>query len=138
MKCAAIMSTPVRTVSDQASALVAASLMRDHRVGFLPVCDDVGRIVGVVTERDLALQVCAENAEARDILVSDIMTGQPITCRSTQSVAEVQRQMNVHRHSVIAIVDERDRPVGTVSLWDIHDSADLRGSRRAHAGVPSR
>ena len=136
MKCAAIMSTPVRTVRDTDDALVAASLMREHHVGFLPVCNDVGRVVGIVTERDLATRVCAENAEAKDVFVSDIMTARPITCTPEQSVADVQRQMIAHHHAVFAVVDDRARPLGTISLWDIYEAADhaVRGPRHPQAG----
>ena len=126
MKCAEIMSSPVRTVRDTEDALLVASLMREHDVGFLPVCDAAGRVVGVVTERDLAIRVCAENAEAMDVVVSHIMTSPPITCRPTQSVDDVRRRMTAHRHSVLAVVDAGDHPVGVISLWDIYESADYQ------------
>ncbi len=128
MKCVEIMSAPARTVRAEEDALFAACLMREHGVGFLAVCDAEGRLVGVVTERDLAIRVCAENEEAKDVSVSEIMTPRAITCRPTHSIGEVKRQMLAHRHSVLAVADESDRPIGVISLRDIYEAAAATAS----------
>ena len=122
MKCMEIMSAPARTVRADEDVLFAACLMREHGVGFLPVCDAEGRVLGVVTERDLAIRVCAENEEPKDISVADIMSPNAITCRPMQSLTEVKRQMLAHRHSVLTVADERDRPVGVITLRDIYEA----------------
>jgi len=122
MKCMEIMSAPARTVRAEEDVLFAACLMREHSVGFLAVCDAEGRLVGVVTERDLALRVCAENEEAKDISISDVMTPHAITCRPTHSIGEVKRQMLLHHHSVLAVADDDERPLGVISLRDIFEA----------------
>lgn len=119
MKCVELMSTPARTIGQHADTLAAAVLMREHRVGFLPVCDDAGRLVGVVTERDLALRVCAEDEQAHNVPVRRVMTLLPVVLGAGQSVAEARRQMIAHRHAVLPVVDGERRPVGVLSLWDI-------------------
>ncbi|CAN5922206.1 CBS domain-containing protein [soil metagenome] len=122
MKCVELMSTPVHTVRAEEDALAAACLMREHGVGFLPVCDADGRVTGVLTERDLAVRVCAENEEAKDVSVGDIMSEHAVTCRPTQSIAEVKREMLAHHHSALAVTDDRGRPIGVITLWDIYEA----------------
>jgi len=124
MKCQELMSAPVHTVRAQEDALSAACLMREHGVGFLPVCDADGCVIGVVTERDLAIRVCAENEEAKDVSVGDIMTAHAVTCRPTESVGDVRRQMLAHHHSVLAVADDHGRPVGVITLWDIYEATN--------------
>jgi CBS domain-containing protein len=124
MKCFDLMTTPVRTVRGDENVLVAACLMREHEVGYLPVCDDTGRVVGVLTERDLAVGVCAENEAAADVLVRHVMTAPPITCPQHATIVETQRQMLAHHHAVLTVVDEQRHPVGVISLWDIFEGRD--------------
>lgn len=119
MKCEEIMKRDVRTVSDTANAFTAASLMREYEIGFLPVCDAANRVVGVVTDRDLVLRVCADNEDVMTVVVQDIMARPVVSVRPTHTVASAERQMRVHRITRVVVVDAERRPVGILSLSDI-------------------
>ena len=60
MRCEEIMKRDVRTISPDEPVQAAASIMRDTNIGFLPVCDATsGRVVGTLTDRDIAVRVVA-------------------------------------------------------------------------------
>jgi len=66
----------------------AARLMKDEDVGSIPVIEDeqTMKLIGIVTDRDLALQVVAPERDARSTQVEDVMTYEVITCRATDDV----------------------------------------------------
>ena len=119
MQCQQIMKRNVHAVADVDNVLVAARIMRDQDVGFLPVCDEAGRVVGVLTDRDLAVRVCAEDSRPAATPVGAVMTRGAISCRPTQNVRHAERLMSHHHLTRIIVVDEQDRPLGVVSLSDV-------------------
>lgn len=119
MQCQQIMKRNVHAVADVDDALVAARIMRDHDVGFLPVCDAAGRIIGVITDRDLAVRVCAEDARAATTPVGSVMTRGAVSCRPTHTVGHAERLMRRHHLTRLPVTDEQGRPLGIVSLSEI-------------------
>src|SRR5205823_4523254 len=67
--CKDVMRRPVRTVAGSDSAHSAARAMLEANIGFLVVCDDDGRPVGAITDRDLAIRLVAEDRRAADVEV---------------------------------------------------------------------
>ncbi len=124
MLCKDLMRRPVQTVDLQESAQAIARKMRDESIGFVPVRDRDGRMVGVVTDRDIALRVCATGVAPGDRTAEEVMTRDVVTCRETDDLTHVERLMSAHRKSRIPVVDEQDRPLGVISLSDIAASDD--------------
>ena len=60
-----------------------AKLMKTENVGSLPICEnrDTKKLVGIVTDRDLALEVIAASKNPNSLKARDVMTRDPITCR---------------------------------------------------------
>jgi len=119
MKVLELMKRNVHVVADIDDALVAARMMRDHDVGFLPVCNEAGCVVGIVTDRDLALRVCAEDLRAVATPVGAVMTHGAISCRPQQTIGHAERLMRRHLVTRILVVDDEARPIGVVSLSDV-------------------
>jgi len=119
MLCQEIMKRDVRSVAELDVVLVAARLMRDHDLGFLPVCDEAQRVVGIVTDRDLAVRVCAMNARPAAVAVTSIMSRGVVACRTTHSVAHAEAIMRRHRVTRLVVLDEDGRLAGVLSLSDI-------------------
>ena len=65
MKCADIMNTNLESLSEKDTIQRAAEIMADAGVGFLPICDQRGRVIGVVTDRDLTVRAIAREGPAR-------------------------------------------------------------------------
>ncbi|MDX2051383.1 MAG: CBS domain-containing protein [Polyangiaceae bacterium] len=100
-----------------------------ERVGWLPVCDESFAVVGIITERDLALQVCAENLLAAEVPVENVMRREVITCSADASLREAEELMMRSRVSRLVILDPEGRLFGVISLTDIlHYSDPLRAA----------
>jgi CBS domain-containing protein len=92
--------------------------MRARDVGFMPVCDDAGEIVGTITDRDLAVRAMADHLPY-ETPVHRVMSVHPITCRSDDDLRVAEDLMRRHYKSRIVCVDRAMRPVGVISLSDI-------------------
>lgn len=107
--------TPGTTVRD------CAQLMQREDAGIVPVIDETGdkKLVGVITDRDIAIRVVAEG-RSPDTLVSEIMSSSRVaTCRPDDSVDDVLGAMGREQVRRIPIVDERGSLVGIVSQADV-------------------
>lgn len=119
MLCSEIMKRHVHTATIEMNAQEAARLMSTNQIGFLPICDVDRRPLGVVTDRDLALRVCADNLQADSTRLSAIMTHDPLSCRDDSSVERAEELMLQHRRRRILLVDESGRLVGLITLADV-------------------
>jgi CBS domain-containing protein len=119
MRCESIMQKEVFFVAPRDSVQQAASAMRNENIGFLPVCDDAGHVLGTVTDRDLALRVCAEGGDPAAITVGEIMSRELVACGPQDEVTDAERLMAEHGKSRILIMDADDCLLGLISLADV-------------------
>jgi len=99
--------------------VAAAQKMREHDVGFLPVCDDDGRVVGVLTDRDLVVRACANGAKLDEVRVDAIMSTDLVSCRPSHGVGHVEALMVKFRKLRVLVTDEFGRLLGVISLSDV-------------------
>ena len=132
MKVSEIMTKDPRTVSPESSVSDAARVMKEEDVGIVPVVERAGgaetrgRLVGVVTDRDIAVRHVAEGRSG-DSLVRDIMSGGVRTCGPDDSVNSVMELMGREQIRRVPIVDERGSLVGVVSQADLARKAGNDG-----------
>jgi CBS domain-containing protein len=127
MQCAEVMKTDVVTVSPGDTVQVAARRMRDADVGFLPVCDGEGKVLGTLTDRDITIRLVADGLPCGTCPVEDVMSREVIACRPADEIAHVEQLMAEYRKSRIIVSDEAGRLFGVISLSDV---ARLEGARR--------
>jgi CBS domain-containing protein len=118
MRCEEIMKRDVECVSPQDTAQTAAQRMRDENVGFLPVCDASKKVLGTVTDRDLAIRVLAD-ARAATTAINDVLTSEVIACRPEDDLRKAEELMAKHHKSRMMCIDANGRLVGVISLSDI-------------------
>jgi CBS domain-containing protein len=120
MKIQDVMTRDPRTVTPETSARDAARLMKDEDVGIIPVVEgDSCRLVGVVTDRDLAVRLIAEGRDG-ETRVRDVMSGGRIaTCTPDQDLNAAMDTMASEQLRRIPIVDERGSLVGIVAQADV-------------------
>ena len=138
MRCNEIMKGNVECLQEHHSAAMAAGKMLAAGVGFLPVCDEMGRVIGTLTDRDIALRVCAEDRLPSTVAVVDIMTSEIVACGPEDPVARAQSLMATHQKSRIMVTDEDGRIVGVISLSDIAQHADPAKVGRTMRAVSER
>jgi CBS domain-containing protein len=94
-----------------------ARTMRDHDCGAIPITDD-GRVVGIVTDRDLAIRGIAAGLD-HAARVADVITREPACCSADADLSEVERVMSDQQVRRVPIVDADKRVVGIVSQADL-------------------
>jgi signal-transduction protein with cAMP-binding, CBS, and nucleotidyltransferase domain len=121
MKCQDLMTMDLRWVSDTASIQEAAVSMRDNSIGFLPVCDAGGALVGVVTDRDLSTRAVARNYLPSITTVAEVMSKPPIVCLEEEPVSRAEEVMAEYQVARLPVVGPGNGLVGVISLADIVD-----------------
>lgn len=127
MRCEEIMKMNVECVSPIDRVQVAARKMRDASIGFLPVCDENDKVLGAVTDRDIAVRLVAEEL-APDTPVQEIMTKGVISCLPGDELTRATGLMREHHVSRVFCCDELGRLVGVISLSDIAQIAADEGA----------
>lgn len=124
MKISELMTKNPCTVTPETSVSDAARLMQQEDIGIVPVVERVGgaetrgRLVGVITDRDITIRHVAEGRSS-DTPVRDVMSGGVQTARPDDSVETVMKLMGEEQIRRIPIVDERGSLVGVVSQADL-------------------
>jgi CBS domain-containing protein len=118
MRCEDVMKRPVRLCHDYDTVQAAAHAMADANVGFIPVCDAHERLVGVLTDRDIAVRLAAEDRTASETRVGEMMTRGVVSCRPADEIEDAERLMAAHRTSRILVVSA-GRALGVISLADL-------------------
>jgi CBS domain-containing protein len=119
MQCNEIMKSDVQTIDEDATIQEAALKMAASRVGFLPICDASGKVLGTITDRDIALRAVAQDRLPSACRVGEIMTREVISCLPTDSLGTAEQSMIDHRKSRLLIIDQSGVLLGVISLSDI-------------------
>lgn len=125
-----VMTAQVRTVAPGDTVQYAAGLMREHGLGALPVSDDGGKLVGMVTDRDVALRLVAEGRDPARTLVRDVMTPGVRGVFEDEAIGRAAANMAEQNVNRLPVLDREERLVGVLSLGDLA----LNGNQRWLAG----
>lgn len=117
----------------------AAALMAKDDVGFLPVGDN-DRVVGMLTDRDIAIRAVAKGKNPKETKVRDIMTTHVLYCYEDEPIETAAENMAKLQIRRMPIVNHDKRLVGILSLADIARKCDSRQASHAlkHIAQPSR
>jgi CBS domain-containing protein len=118
-----VMTERPRTVSKDDGVADAARLMREEDAGVVPIVDG-DRLVGVVTDRDIAVRLVAEGRDPRSTKVEEIASRELVTIDPQQSLDEALRLMAQHQVRRLPVCEEDGRLVGIVAQADIARHAD--------------
>lgn len=123
-----IMNNTPNACLNSDTAQHAATLMKQHDVGILPVVDERGKLVGVITDRDLCLKVTAEGRYPAHIRVHECMTANPVCCFPDDTSRRVLALMAKNQVRRIPVVDDQKRLVGIVAIRDLinHDATNSK------------
>ncbi|HEY2972022.1 MAG TPA: CBS domain-containing protein [Pyrinomonadaceae bacterium] len=121
MKCKEIMTKDPVCCLPGDTVDQAAQLMKDEDVGSVPVVADqqTKRLLGIVTDRDLAVKVVAEARQIAAVKVEEVMTRNPATCHDDDDLQKAIDAMEQHQVRRIPIVDNDGRIVGIIAQADV-------------------
>jgi CBS domain-containing protein len=109
---------PAMTVNTDATVERAVALMREKRFGAVLVTEN-GKLVGIVTERDLMMKVGLDGESWRRLPVTALMTPNPDALRLDDAVKFVMNHMQVGGYRHVPVVNERGEPLHVISLRDV-------------------
>jgi CBS domain-containing protein len=120
-KCDEVMTkNPVCCLPNDMAAKVA-QLMKRENIGPIPVIENeqTQKLVGIVTDRDLALKIVAEGRDAKSTKVEAVMTRKIVTCHAEDDLQKALDAMSEHQLRRIPIVDNDNKIRGIISQADV-------------------
>lgn len=127
MKIESVMTVdPVCCYADETSEQ-AAKLMEQFDVGVIPITEtqDSFKLVGLITDRDIALSVVARGKDPQVTPLSDCMSNHVVCCHPDDDVNDVIMLMRQHQVRRIPVVDNENNIAGMVSIADLVESEDV-------------
>ena len=129
----------VVSISDTADVVTAARLMRDQHVGLLAMFhqgDVARRLTGVLTDRDIVMQVTASDRDPHEVKVQEVMTRQPILAYENDELRDVLQVMRLAGVRRVPVVNNDGTAVGVIALDDAIELitgllCDISGSIRS-------
>ena len=133
MKVSDIVTRALVVIPSDGSVLEASKLMVQNNIGLLVVCDvhDNTKLVGVISERDIIKSIAL--VDKLPTHVDAISTKNVITVKANSDVAEAAKAMNKHGIRHVVVVDDRNIPMGVVSMRDlVGERATLNAILQSH------
>ena len=112
------MTVGAQTVTADETLQAAAQKMRNRAVGALPVVEG-DRVVGVLTDRDIAVRACAAGKDPKVTTVAEAMTPQVFWCFEDQDTGEAARLMEERAVRRLMVLDRDEQLVGMLSVDDL-------------------
>lgn len=136
MQVREIMTKAVRTCRPLDTANEAAKAMWEGDCGCVPVVDDAGKVVGVLTDRDVCMAAYTQGKALSAIKVASAMATPALTCRAEDELAAAERTMQKGQVRRLPVVDGEGRLVGILTLNDLVRQAARDRARKTRAVGP--
>ena len=129
MRVLKVMTKSAGACAPSDTLATAASVMWKHDCGFVPVVAD-SKVVGVITDRDIAIALGSRARTAAEILVGDVATRKPVTCFAEDKVESAIAKMKNHRVRRLPVVDAEGSLLGVLSVADLLHASGKKKSLR--------
>jgi len=117
-----VMTRGVRTMSPSDTMQLADKAMEELNVGVVPVCDGE-RLVGMVTDRDIAVRGVAHDCSATSTRLNEVMTKDPLWCFDDEPPEQAMEKMRDAQVRRLPVVDHDRHLIGILSMGDIATTA---------------
>ena len=109
----------VATTGPDTTLAEVATVLDERRIGAVVVVEGDGRVVGIVSERDIVRRLAQQGASCLDVTVGEAMTDTVSTCSTTTTSDELMQTMTEQRFRHVPVVDGDGRLIGIVSIGDV-------------------
>ncbi len=113
-----VKGTDVVTIVPDRTVAATARLLNVKGIGAVLVCDPNGKVVGVISERDIIRGIAVNGERALDMQVRDLMTREVIACKPTDTIAEVMKMMTMRRFRHMPVIEDGELK-GIISIGDV-------------------
>ncbi|HEX5071339.1 MAG TPA: CBS domain-containing protein [Vicinamibacterales bacterium] len=127
MRVQDLMTQMPATCTRDSSCAEAARIMWDCDCGSVPVVDQNGRAVGIVTDRDICMAALFHGSPLSSISIAEVMSGDLCTCHADDDVREAERLMKQRQVRRLPVIDDGGSLVGILSLGDVAQGVGANG-----------
>jgi CBS domain-containing protein len=118
-----VMTSNPCSIDADKSVAYAAKMLRDENVGVAPIVERE-KLIGMLTDRDIAIRVVAEGRDPAQVTVRDVASKQVVTIDPQQDLDEALRIMAKHKVRRLPVVEEDGKLVGVVAQADVAREGD--------------
>jgi CBS domain-containing protein len=118
-----VMTGGAECIGENETIVDAAKKMAELDVGALPICGEDDRLKGMLTDRDIAVKVLAQDRDPASTKAGELGEGKPVTIGADDTVEEALRTMKDHKVRRLPVIDGHDL-VGIVSQGDLATEID--------------
>lgn len=143
MKVKDVMTQEVKTCAPETDLAAAAESMWMRDCGVLPVVDDKGQVIGMITDRDICIATGCRRRDPATILVREVMAGQVYSCSPEADLCEALHIMQQKQVRRLPVIDSTGKLCGVLSMNDValkvqpDAKAPEPGAREIHATLKS-
>jgi CBS-domain-containing membrane protein len=134
MKVQDIMTRDVKFCGPDTNLAAATEILWRNNCGTLPVSDSDGKLLGVITDRDICIALGTRNWRASDLAVRDVAIKPVFTCKPYDDVHEALKAMRKHQVRRLPVVHEDSKLAGIVCLDELVLHAEKADSKK-HVGI---
>jgi CBS domain-containing protein len=126
MRVRSLMSSDVSCCRRETPLQEVARLMIECDCGEIPVCDESGRVLGVVTDRDIACRTVAKGRNPLELRAGDCMTAPAVVVSDDATLEDACALLEDNQVRRLPVVDDTDRCIGMISVADVSRFAPRR------------
>jgi CBS domain-containing protein len=119
MKIKDLMTTEVKCCASRDTLNTAAQIMWENDIGCIPVVDEEGSVVGLLTDRDLCMSVYLQRVPLTGAPVTSAMSKQVFSCAANDDLKEAQKVMREKQVRRLPVTDPKGRLAGIISIADM-------------------
>jgi CBS domain-containing protein len=139
MKVREIMTTEVGSCAPETNLAAAARIMWEKDCGSVPVVDEGGRVVGMITDRDICMALTTRNHLASDVTVAEVAGGEVKACAPEDDVSKALKTMQEWQLRRLPVIDDEGKLAGILSLNDVilhsRQGKSKKGTHVSHGDV---
>lgn len=133
MKVKELMTSDVKSCSLSTNLAAAAKIMWEGDCGAVPVTDERGKVVGLITDRDICIAGATRSRTEGEIPVQDVISKALYTCAPGEDIRAALETMRTRKVRRLPVVDQAGRLAGIISIHDI--ALQARSSKGADVPV---
>lgn len=119
MKVEEVFTREPGTCGPDSSISAAAWIMWERDCGTVPVVDGEGKVVGMISDRDITIAAITKERSPSEVNVREVMTGSVCSCRPSDDVQDAMKLMAMRRVRRLPVVDPEGKLLGILSITDL-------------------
>ena len=119
MKVQEVMTSNVKACHYDTNLAEVAKLMWDHDCGILPVLNDAGQVIGLITDRDIAMAAATKGRPASEIRVNEVISGKVYSCTLEEDIKAALKTMRHEKVRRLPVVNHDGLLQGILSMNDV-------------------